>query len=308
LNLGELVVKQLTKILVLLSFVFLINAKVQANWEYSYYPNGQIRAQVYIDYYGKPEGALTHFFENGQKSMEQYFSNGKMHGSITHWYSPGFNKKSQMHYVNDELDGTYRVWGESGEVILSGYYKDGLREGIWEIYNYNTYRIDTICYENDKEVNTSDCNNGNNSPSVFADGGATAIDGCPLAQDGWHHCPSGKKYKPLEGIGKVVESGSAKAGYIDANGNHQGRFITHLADGRVYEGNYKNGVPNGYGKMTWSDGDVYEGNWKNNYQDGYGKMTWSDGDVYEGNWENGNMSDKLITRNLEFDSVQVDRF
>ena len=128
-----------------------------------------------------------------------------------------------------------------------------------------------------------------------------AVINCHLALDGWHHCPDGQKFKPLED------------GYFDVNGS-QGRFITHFAggdvfegnyenslrnghgkmtwwDGVVYEGNWKNDAINGYGKMTWPDGNVYEGNWENGTENGYGKLTWSDGDVYEGNWENGNMSD-----------------
>ena len=37
--------------------------------------------------------------------------------------------------------------------------------------------------------------------------------------------------------------------------------------------------------MTWSDGRVYEGEWKDGNMHGKGKMTWSDGRVYEGEWE-----------------------
>ena len=119
--------------------------------------------------------------------------------------------------------------------------------------------------------------------------------------NGWFHCPNGQKLRPLEG------------GYSDANGK-QGRFITHFAnggvfegsfendiengygkmtwsDGTIFEGNYENGAKNGYGKMTWSGGGVYEGSFENGIENGYGKMTWSDGDVYVGNWVNGNMSD-----------------
>jgi len=125
-----------------------------------------------------------------------------------------------------------------------------------------------------------------------------ALGNCPKGLDDWYHCSDGQKFKPLEG------------GYVDLNGNLQGRFIVHYAsgnifegnyendlrsgygkltwsDGDIYEGNWKNGAKNGYGKMTWSGGDVYEGNWKNDYQNGYGKLTWSDGDIYEGNWKNG---------------------
>ena len=127
------------------------------------------------------------------------------------------------------------------------------------------------------------------------------VSDCPKGLEDWYDCPSGNKFKPLEG------------GYFDDKGR-QGRFIFHFAGGEFYEGNYENNLRNGYGKMTWSSGGVYEGNWKNgvqngfgkktwsdgsvyegnyenNLRNGYGKYTWSDGDVYEGNWENGNMSD-----------------
>ena len=33
--------------------------------------------------------------------------------------------------------------------------------------------------------------------------------------------------------------------------------------GDKYIGQQKNGLPNGYGKMTWNTGDNYEGNWIN---------------------------------------------
>ena len=78
-----------------------------------------------------------------------------------------------------------------------------------------------------------------------------AVMNCHKGLDGWHHCPDGQKYIPLED------------GYFDVNGKSQGKFITHFAGGNVYEGNYENGAKNGYGKFTWSDGNVYEGNWEN---------------------------------------------
>jgi hypothetical protein len=102
-----------------------------------------------------------------------------------------------------------------------------------------------------------------------------AVNNCPKALDGWHHCPDGQKFKSLED------------GYIDGNANQQGRFIFHYAGGDFFEGNFENGAKNGYGKMTWSSGGVYEGNFENGAIDGYGKIIWPDGGVYEGNWKNG---------------------
>ena len=101
-----------------------------------------------------------------------------------------------------------------------------------------------------------------------------AFGNCPKGLDDWYKCSDGQKYKPLEG------------GYVDLNGNLQGRFIIHYTSGNFFEGNFLNDLKSGYGKMTWSTGSVYEGNWENGTKNGYGKITWLSGSVYEGNWKN----------------------
>lgn len=59
-----------------------------------------------------------------------------------------------------------------------------------------------------------------------------------------------------------------------------GRII--LPDG-VYEGQVKDNIFNGQGKMTYNEtGIVYEGEWSDNKKHGNGKMTWADGSKYEG--------------------------
>ncbi len=145
-------------------------------------------------------------------------------------------------------------FGQDGTNRDAGYFRDNL---MWEGL---VWQNDVLTHE-------------------IYEGVSKSVDRCPKGLDGWYHCPDGQKYKPLEG------------GYMDTNGNLQGRFIVHYASGSVYEGNWENTLRNGYGKYTWSDGEVYEGNWENGAENGYGKMTWSDGSVYEGTWENGNMSD-----------------
>ena len=117
-------------------------------------------------------------------------------------------------------------FGKDGKNRWVGYFRDNL---MWEGL---VWQNDVLTHETYEGVYKS-------------------VDKCPKGLDGWYHCPDGTKYKPIEG------------GYIDANGNLQGRFIIHFADGNVFEGNYENDAKNGYGKMTWSNGDVYEGNWEN---------------------------------------------
>ena len=39
---------------------------------------------------------------------------------------------------------------------------------------------------------------------------------------------------------------------------------THSYGGGIYTGECKDGVPNGYGKFTYSEDVIYEGEWKDN--------------------------------------------
>ena len=50
----------------------------------------------------------------------------------------------------------------------------------------------------------------------------------------------------------------------------------------LYEGQYLNGLREGYGRIILKDGSYYEGEWKNNFQEGKGKIVYSNGNYYEG--------------------------
>ena len=51
-------------------------------------------------------------------------------------------------------------------------------------------------------------------------------------------------------------------------------------DGHVFEGEFKNWIKDGAGKMTYRNGDLYLGTWKG--EDGKGSITHKDGSSYEG--------------------------
>lgn len=64
-----------------------------------------------------------------------------------------------------------------------------------------------------------------------------------------------------------------------------------LVEKARYEGNYKNGLKDGYGKMVFPSGDVYEGMWVENKMCGEGTYTYkATGDIYSGSWENDKKS------------------
>jgi len=52
-----------------------------------------------------------------------------------------------------------------------------------------------------------------------------------------------------------------------------------------YEGNYKDGVRTGVGKMEFPSGDIYEGEWVEGKMNGEGSYTYKNtGDIYSGSW------------------------
>ena len=60
---------------------------------------------------------------------------------------------------------------------------------------------------------------------------------------------------------------------------------SRMRGGGVYEGERKDDMKHGQGKMTWSSGQVYEGEFKDDMKNGQGKMTWLSGEVYEGEFK-----------------------
>ena len=60
-----------------------------------------------------------------------------------------------------------------------------------------------------------------------------------------------------------------------------------LPDGAQYDGDMKNGVIEGKGRMFWPNGDRYTGSFKNGQFRGHGRLEFSGGAVYEGEFTNG---------------------
>ena len=108
------------------------------------------------------------------------------------------------------------------------------------------------------------------------------------------------------------EDNSKQYGYFEL-GNINGitKYIISDKNKIIFEGEFENGFPKGYGKYsignegryyegifnkeivlgieTWKDGTIYMGEFKNNKKDGIGMYRWPDGTIYYGEWKNNNM-------------------
>ena len=133
---------------------------------------------------------------------------------------------------------------------------------------------------------------------------------CKENEDGWTVCPSGNRFRPIEG------------GYFDNNNSRQGKFIfeyvsgdkyvgefkenkshgqgtyTH-ADGHKYVGEYEYGKKHGQGTYTYAIGDKYVGEWKDGKKLGQGTYTYADGSREVGTWEHGKLNGYAITYNAD---------
>jgi len=61
-----------------------------------------------------------------------------------------------------------------------------------------------------------------------------------------------------------------------------------VCPGITYEGYFKNGVPNGVGKLVYPcTGCIYFGEFKNGSEEGIGTLRWPSGEGYTGEWRKG---------------------
>ncbi len=65
----------------------------------------------------------------------------------------------------------------------------------------------------------------------------------------------------------------------EISGSYTGKCKKGLASGKglavgtdTYEGRFLNGLPDGRGKYTWADGRIFEGSWKDGIMEGQGTM------------------------------------
>ena len=69
------------------------------------------------------------------------------------------------------------------------------------------------------------------------------------------------------------------------NGLYEGYVIFQLDSGEIYVGEFKNQLKNGKGSNQYPNGDKYEGEWRNGNRHGQGKYTFLDGETYVGEFQ-----------------------
>lgn len=92
----------------------------------------------------------------------------------------------------------------------------------------------------------------------------------------WKSKPDSKRAKHPEMV-KVYEG-------EHRNGVREGHGRLFLDSGAVYEGEFAGGLRHGRGRIQYGDGSVYVGEWANDLRHGQGTLTTPAGDSYNGSW------------------------
>jgi hypothetical protein len=94
-------------------------------------------------------------------------------------------------------------------------------------------------------------------------------------------------WNPYPQPGEAISwSGACSVGLATGYGVLQ--WFLNGAPFERYEGTFREGRPNGWGKHRDRAGNLYEGEWRDGMMSGHGTFTWADGSRYEGQFiDNG---------------------
>jgi hypothetical protein len=97
-----------------------------------------------------------------------------------------------------------------------------------------------------------------------------------------------------------AQQSDCKVIIADISGSYSGDCKNGLAHGKGvaqgidrYEGQFLKGMPNGKGIYKWANGTYFEGQWKNGLKEGFGKMVYKDSSV-TGYWKNDKYQGKKL--------------
>ena len=107
-----------------------------------YYLNGNKKIQGNLKN-GEKNGRVTSFSEDGSKEAEITYLNGIGNGPFVFYYSNGKIRMSG-NYENDELDGLIREFDEGGNLTGEYYKKSGTMNGKFIAYSYNDENVLTF--------------------------------------------------------------------------------------------------------------------------------------------------------------------
>ncbi len=111
-----------------------IHHKKDSTWLYYSENDGKRVLEEHYKNGVKNGPVIVYYAQTGKPSELTEYKNGKKNGR---WikYFPNGKISSSGFYVNDTLQGNYKVFDITGKPLIVGRYKNGLQDGIWTTYD-----------------------------------------------------------------------------------------------------------------------------------------------------------------------------
>lgn len=87
-------------------------------------------------------------YDNGIVKYRGYYRFGKRHGQWLSFY-PNGQQWSEMFYDKGEMSGSNTTYYENSKMRYKGFYKNNLRDSIWEFYDTTGVLIQTVKFKKD---------------------------------------------------------------------------------------------------------------------------------------------------------------
>lgn len=126
----------------------LANAAKDGKWSY-WYENGQLSAEeTYSN--GTPMGIWKTYYTSGKPSSEINFTTGTAH----YWFENGQEQSNGIIGPDMQPDGKWTGWYDNGKVNFEGEYDHGKKTGTWVFYDNKGVKTTEQKFENGNVVDT----------------------------------------------------------------------------------------------------------------------------------------------------------
>ena len=269
----------------------------------SYFMVGKVLPEFDLTYKNDSvAGKMLEYYANGEVFQESFYKNGLL--ELEKKYFIGGELSSEVHYSNNELNGSYKIFHSNKKIAQQGQALDGAFHGSWKTYyrngtlqsefSYSKGKIDGLYkyYDTDGllfyefiyrkgEIIAYKYfdKKGNVIKEARKKGGEFMYEGLnsdgSIASKGLYDISGGKKgiWEFYSQYGVLTEKGN----YVE--NKPEGVHTYYFNDGSVQsQQEYKNGVRSGYfveyyknGKISqqgWTKDDVQVGEWRDYHIDG----------------------------------------
>ncbi|MFM2395109.1 MAG: hypothetical protein RLZZ546_3092 [Bacteroidota bacterium] len=254
-------------------------------------------------------------YSNGD-SWQGEVKQGHRHGKGTYMWADG--RKMVGTEINGKWEGTCKFFNKEGKIIYDGQYKNGLKDGFG-VFHYddgNGYVGDWQRGKNHGKGVLLEFNIEKNQVLRYV--------------GTWNN---GLKQGEFEVFIKQLSNDNDDWLLNSKCTYNNGEILNCVQyNGQLtYEGEYKNGLADGYGTAIYSNGDKWVGNFKDDSRYGEGIYYWKDGRkfigkeingkwegygkfynsngqlIYEGEYKNGNIVAKISSRSNKSENEDLRR-